>query len=171
MGCSTAFDTCPDAVPSGKTTHTWVGLPTPIPFPFCPTVLTFGAKISQKFHLQATTKLHTLGIQSEGETGWAASSFFMTRGSERVLTSQEPTSPTLTSRSWRHICLPATPQQAHCPLQACPSSSAFFTGPATFLSFWRNLGCLQVQLDPDALALPMFSPSQLMAAPSFRGSG
>lgn len=33
LGCSAAFDTCPDAVPLGKTTHTWVGHPYSHPSP------------------------------------------------------------------------------------------------------------------------------------------
>lgn len=135
-GCSAASDTCPDVVSLGKTTHTWVGhahSPSSPNLSHCPH--SWGQNLS-KFHLQPPTQIYTLGIQREGETDWAApwipslppSTAFTTQGSERVPTSQEPTSPTLTSRSWHHVCQPATPRWAHCPLQTCPSSSlAFFT--------------------------------------------
>lgn len=59
------------------------------------------------------------------------SAAFVAQGSEeRVPTGQEPASPTLTSRSWRHICPPAIPQRACRPRRARPGSlAAFLTCP------------------------------------------
>lgn len=88
----------------------------------------WGHKISQSFIYRQPPNSTPLGSTMReklvGQLPPFTSIVFMTWGSEHVLTSQEPISPTLTSRSWRHICLPATPQWAHCPLQARPSSSS-----------------------------------------------
>lgn len=140
LECSQASDTCPDVAPSAKLHTPGRGLG-PTPLPACPTVLTFGVKISESFISRKPPNSTPLGpagrsnrlgsfllsvAARQGSIHVPPSAAFVTGGRERVPTSQEPAAPTRTSGPGAG-CSPAgtLPATGSPPLRACPSHRRF----------------------------------------------
>lgn len=140
LECSQASDTCPDVAPSAKLHTPGRGLG-PTPLPACPTVLTFGVKISESFISRKPPNSTPLGPAGrsnrlgsfllsvavrQGSIHVPPSAAFVTRGRERVPTSQEPAAPTRTSGPGAGCSPTGTlPATGSPPLRACPSHRRF----------------------------------------------